>query len=204
MEEKYSLAAKLFIISGKLSGLNEGLQLYNSPTGEKINSRILASYLIAATIEDLKKREIIDFKEGEIKAIGGKFPVLILDRKKNEGIGFEKVLLEKLDKEKNLVDLIKDIIGGQYQIPEYQLLWFIRKEFPNQEFTQQETVKILFIFSRKETRFIPGKINPLVEKWLPELKPDWEKMLTLPWLKTVVRNVNMGLSLTKAQEKHDD
>ena len=204
MEDKYSLAAKLFLVSGKLSGLNEGLQLYNSPTGEKINSRILAAYLVAATIEDLKKRGIIEYKEGEIGAIGGKLPVLILNRRINEGVGFEKKFLEKLDKEKNLIDLVKVIIGGQYQIPEYQLLWPIRSEFPNEEFMRQETVTMLFVFKRSETRFIPEKINPLVEKWLPELKPVWESVLALPWLKTAVRNCNMGLSFTKAQEKDDD
>jgi hypothetical protein len=62
----------------------------------------------------------------------------------------------------------------------------------------------MFVFSRKETRFIPEKINPLVEEWLPELTPVWENVLELPWLKTAVRDCNFGLSSTKAAEKDDD
>jgi hypothetical protein len=205
MEGKYSLAARLLIVSGKLSGLTEGFTFYETPTGEKINSRTLAAYLIAATIEDLKKRGIIDYKEGEIKAvIGGNIPVLILNRKKGEGVGFEKIVLEKLEKEKNLIDLIKDIIGGAYQIPEQRILWLIRKEFPTDEYMRQEKVTMMFIFSRMETKWIPEKVTPLAEKWLPELRPVWEKLLSLPWLKTAVRNVNFGLSATKAQEKDDN
>jgi len=204
MDEKYSLAAKLLIVCGKLSGLNEGFSFYQTPTGEKVNSRTLAIYLIAATIEDLKNRGIIDYKEGEIKAIGGKLPVLILSRKKNEGIGFEKTVLEKLEKEKNLIDLVKDIIGGMYQIPEERLLWMIRREFPTDEYIRQETVTTMFIFSRKETRWIPEKVAPLAEKWLPELEPVWKKVLELPWLKTAIRDCNFGLSSTQAERKDDD
>ena len=204
MEGKHSLAAKLLVVSGKLSGLNEGFSLYSAPTGEKVNSKTLAAYLLAATIEDLKNRGIIEYKEDEIKVLGGKLPVLILKRKKNEGVGFEKTILEKLDEEKNLIDLVKDLIGGMYQIPEYQLLWLIRSEFPQDEYMCQETVKTLFIFSRKETRWIPEKVNPLVEKWLPELKPVWEKVLNLPWLKTAVRDCSLGLAKTRAQSKDDD
>jgi hypothetical protein len=205
MENKHSLAAKLLIVSGKLTGLNEGFTFYETPTGEKINSRILAAYLIAATIEDLKDKRAVEYKEGEIKAIiGGNIPVLILNRKKNEGIGFEKIVLEKLEKEKNLIDLVRDIMGGAYQIPEQRLLWLIRKEFPTEEYMRQEKVTMMFVFSRMETKWIPEKVMPLAEKWLPELKPVWEKTLNLPWLKTAVRNVNFGLSATKAQEKDDD
>jgi len=203
MEGKYSLAARLLIVSGKLPGLNEGFQLYESPTGEKINSRILVSYLIAATIEDLKSRGVIEYKEEEKKALFGKIPVLILKRKKNEGVGFEKIILGKLDKEKNLIDLIKEIIGGAYQIPEYRLLWLIRNEFPEEKYMRQEKVTTMFIFSRMETRWIPEKVAPLVDEWLPKLKPIWERMLKLPWLKTAVRNCNFGLSSTKAEDKDD-
>jgi hypothetical protein len=204
MNRDYSLAAKLLIVSGKLSGLDEGFLFYASPTGEKINSRVLVSYLLAATIEDLKNRDIIEYKESEIKAIGGNLPVLILNRKRNDGVGFEKIVLEKLEKEKNLIDLVKDLMGGMYQIPEYKLLSLIRREFPQDEFMREETVTTLFIFNRKETRWIPEKVTPLAEKWLPELKPVWENVLKLPWLKTAVRNCNFGLSSTTAQEKDDD
>jgi hypothetical protein len=204
MDQKHSLAAKLFVVSGKLSGLNEGFSLYAAPTGEKINSKTLAIYLLAATIEDLKNRGVIEYKEDEKKVLGGTLPILVLKRKKNEGVGFEKTFLEKLDEEKNLIDLTRDIIGGTYQMPEYQLFWLIRKEFPQDEYMREETVKMMFVFSRKETRWIPEKVNPLVEKWLPELTPVWEKVLKLPWLKTAVRNCNFGLSATRAQEKDDD
>jgi len=197
MDDKYSLAAKLLIVCGKLPGLNEGFSFYQTPTGEKVNSKTLATYLIAATIEDLKKRGIIDYKEGEIKAIGGKIPILILSRKKNQGVGFEKAVLEKLDKEKNLIDLVRDLVGGIYEIPEQRLLWLIRNEFPEEEYMRQETVTTMFIFSRKETRWIPEKVAPLVEKWLPELEPVWREVLELPWLKTAIRDCNFGFSSTR-------
>lgn len=203
MDNKYSLAARLLIVSGKLSGLNEGLALYQSPTGEKVNSKTLAIYLVAATIEDLKNRGIIEYKEGEISAIGGKLPVLILNRKKNEGVGFEKTVLEKLDKEMNLIDLVRKLVGGMYQIPEYRVLWLIRSEFPDEEYMREETVKMMFVFSRKETRFIPEKVDPLVKKWLPELEPVWKKVLELPWLKTAIRDCNLGLSATRDTSDQD-
>jgi hypothetical protein len=204
MDQKYSLAARLLVVSGKLPGLNEGFSLYAAPTGEKINSKTLAIYLLCATIEDLKNRGVIEYREDEKKVLGGTLPILVLKRKKNEGVGFEKTILEKLDQEKNLIDLTSDIIGGTYQMPEYQLLYLIRKEFPQDEYMRQETVKMLFVFSRKETRWIPEKIAPLVEKWLPELTPIWEKVLKLPWLKTAVRDCNFGLAANRAQPKDDD
>jgi uncharacterized protein (DUF3820 family) len=123
-----------------------------------------------------------------------------LNRKTTDGTGFEKTLLEKLDEEKNLIELVKSIIGGMYQLPENQLLWLIRREFPNNEYTRQVEVGFLFL-KHKETRWIPEKVNPLVEIWLPQVKPVWEETLRLPWLKTAVRDFNFGLAAKKASPK---
>ena len=142
----------------------------------------------------------MEYREAGLKVIGGEIPVLVLNRKNTDGTGFEKTLLEKLDKEKNLIELVKDIIGGRYQIPEQQLLWLIRSEFPHDEYTRQEEVGF-FLFKRKETRWIPEKVNPLVDTWLPQVKPIWEETLRLPWLKTAVRDFNFGLSSQKASPK---
>ena len=204
MADNYSLAAKLLIVSGKLPGLTEGLLFYVTPTGEKVNSRLLVAQLLAATIEDLKNRGLLEYHQEEKQVLGGKLPLLVLHRLKSEGIGFEKILLDKLDKDKNLIDLTGDIIGGRYELPEYQILWLIRQEFPVTEFMRQEEVKMMFIFSRKETRWIPEKVQPLVDSWLPELKPIWEKTLQLSWLKTAIRDCNFGSSSTTAADKDDD
>ena len=204
MDKSYSLAAKLFLVSGQLPGLTGGMTFYETPTGEKVNSRVLVAYLLAATIEDLKNRGALEYEEKEMKALLGQLPILVLRRKKTDGIGFEKTLLAALDKEMNLIDLVKKLIGGLYQLPEYQILWLIRQEFPQAEFMREETVKMMFVFSRKETRWIPEKVQPLATKWLPELKPVWEKTLKLSWLKTCVRNCNFGFSFTKVQPKDDD
>jgi hypothetical protein len=203
MLEERSLAAKLFMVSGKLPGLTEGFCFYDTPSGEKVNSRILGAYLTAATIENLSKLGALEYREAGLKVIGGEIPVLVLNRKNTAGTGFEKTFLEKLDKEKNLIELVKDIIGGRYQIPEQQLLWLIRREFPHDEFLRQEEVGF-FLFKRKETRWIPEKVNPMVDAWLPQVKPIWEETLRLPWLKTAVRDFNFGLSSQKASLKHDD
>jgi hypothetical protein len=200
MVEDHSLAAKLFMVSGKLPGLTEGFCFYETPSGEKVNSRILAAYLTAATIENLSKQGALEYREAGLKAIGGEIPVLILNRKNTAGTGFERTFLEKLDTEKNLIELVKDIIGGRYQIPEHQLLWLVRSEFPHNEYTRQQEVGF-FLFKRKETRWIPEKVKPLVDIWLPQLKPIWEDTLRLPWLKTAVRDFNFGLSSQKAFPK---
>jgi hypothetical protein len=201
-QENYSVAAKLFMVSGKLPGLTEGLSFYQSPSGEKVNSRVLAAYLTAATIESLSKRGALEYREAEIQAIGGKIPVLVLNRKSADGIGFEKILLEKLDTEKNLIDLTKDIIGGRYQSPESQVLWLIRREFPQTEYTRQEEVGV-FLMKRKETCWIPEKVKPLIDAWLPQMTTLWDETLRLPWLKTAVRDFNFGLSSQKAIPKRD-
>ena len=203
MVEDYSLTAKLFMVSGKLPGLNEGLSFYQTPSGEKVNSRILAAYLTAATIENLSKRGALEYRESELQVLGGKIPVLVLNRKTTGGTGFEKSLLEKLEKEKNLIELVKDMIGGMYQMPENQLLWLIRSEFPQNDYTHQVEVRVLFL-KRKETQWIPEKVKPLIDIWLPQLKPVWEETLRLPWLKTAVRDFNFGLSSRKASPKDDD
>ena len=203
MLEERSLAAKLFMVAGKLPGLTEGFCFYDTPTGEKVNSRILAAYLTAATIENLSKLGALEYREAGLKVLGGEIPILILNRKNTSGTGFEKIILEKLDTEKNLIELVKDIIGGRYQLPENQLLWLIRSEFPHNEYTRQEEVRILFM-KRKESRWIPEKVNPLLDAWLPQMKPIWEETLRLPWLKTAVRDFNFGLSSQKASPKHDD
>lgn len=203
MVEDYSLAARLFIVSGKLPNLTEGMCFYPTPSGEKVNSRTLAAYLIAATIEDLKKRGALEYRESEITAIGGQIPVLVLNRKSLDVIGFEKILLEKLNKTMNLIDLVRAIIGGRYQMPEYQLLWLIRSEFPPDEYLRKEEVGF-FIFKRKETRWIPEKAQPLIESWLPELKPTWDEVLRLPWLKTAVRNLNFAVSAERVIPRDKD
>jgi hypothetical protein len=203
MAEDHSLAAKLFMVSGKLPGLTEGLCFYETPTGEKVNSRVLAAYLTAATIENLSKIGALEYREAGLKVLGGEIPILIINRKNIDGTGFDKIVLEKLDSEKNLIELVKDIIGGRYEIPEQQLLWLIRSEFPHNEYTRQEEVRFLFM-KRKETRWIHEKVNPLVDAWLPQVKPIWEETLKLPWLKTAVRDFNFGLSSQKASPKNDD
>jgi hypothetical protein len=203
MVEDFTLAAKLFMVSGKLPGLTEGFCFYQTPSGEKVNSGILAAYLTAATIENLSKRGALEYREAELPVIGGKIPILVLNRKTTDGTGFEKSLLEKLDKEKNLIELVKDMIGGMYQLPENQLLWLIRSEFPYNEYTHQVEVRVLFL-KRKETQWIPEKVKPLVDTWLPQVKPVWEETLLLPWLKTAVRDFNFGLSSTKASPKDRD
>jgi hypothetical protein len=204
MAEDYSLAAKLLMVSGKLPGLTEGMIFYQTPTGEKVNSRTLASYLLAATIEDLKTRGFLEYKEDVIKAIGGTIPTLVLKKKKSGGVGFEKTVLDKLDKDKNITELVRDILGGTYEMPEYRLLWEEKSEFPEAEFMRKEKVTTMFIFSRFETRWIPEKVAPLADKWLDELKPVWDKVLALPWLKTAVRNCNMGYSVSLHQESPSD
>jgi uncharacterized protein (DUF3820 family) len=200
MVEDYSLAARLFMVSGKLPGLNEGFCFYETPSGEKVNSRTMAAYLTAATIENLSKRGALEYRESELPVIGGNVPVLVLNRKTTEGTGFEKTLLEKLDEEKNLIELVKSIIGGMYQLPENQLLWLIRREFPNSEYTREVEVGVLFL-KRKETRWIPEKVKPLVDIWLPQVLPVWEETLRLPWLKTAVRDINFALAAKKASPK---
>jgi hypothetical protein len=202
MGNDYSLAAKLFMVAGKLPGLTEGFCFYETPSGEKVNSRILAAYLTAATIENLSKLGALEYREAGLKVLGGEIPVLVLNRKNTAGTGFEKTVLEKLDTEKNLIELVKDIIGGKYQIPEYQLLWLIRREFPHNEYLRQEEVGFLF-FKRKETHWIPEKVEPLVDTWLPQMKTIWEETLRLPWLKTAVRDFNFGLSSQKTSPKRD-
>jgi hypothetical protein len=94
--------------------------------------------------------------------------------------------------------LVKKIIGGIYEMPEYQILWLIRNEFPASEYMRKEKLKMMLFFSRMETRWIPEKVQPFVGKWLPEMKPVWERVLTLPWLKIAVRNCNFGYSTTKS------
>ena len=191
--ENISLAARLFIVSGKLPGLNQGLTLYTTPSGEKVNSRLLTTCLIAATIEHLRNQGALDYREEEMQVLGGKLPVLTLKRINTEGVGFERLLLEKLDIEKNLIELVKEIIGAMFEMPEYQVLWLIRSEFPEAEYMRKERVKFLF-FSRWETRWIPEKVKPLVDSWLNGLAPVWETTLQLPWLKTAIRDCNFAFS----------
>jgi hypothetical protein len=83
MVEDHSLAAKLFMVSGKLPGLTEGFCFYETPSGEKVNSRILAAYLTAATIENLSKLGALEYREVGLKVLGGEIPILILNRKNN-------------------------------------------------------------------------------------------------------------------------
>jgi len=72
--ESLSLAARMFMVSGKIPGLTQGFSLYETPSGEKVNSRVLAAYLIAATIEYLKSIGSLDYRQDEVAAIGGRLP----------------------------------------------------------------------------------------------------------------------------------
>jgi hypothetical protein len=196
--ENVSVAARLFMVSGRLPGLNQGFSFYDTPSGEKVNSRLLATYLIASTIEHLKNRKSLEYRPDEISAIMGKVPVLVLKRLNLDGTGFEKLMLEKLDAEKNLIDLVKDIVGARYIIPEERVLWLIRNEFPAVEFMREEKVKVAFL-SRTELRWIPEKVKPLVDGWLAELAPVWDVTLKLPWLAIAARDCNFAFSSMKAE-----
>ena len=198
-----SIAARLFMISGKLHGLNQGLTFYDTPSGEKVNSRLLATYLVIATIEYLKNKGALEYRLDDVPAIGGRLPVVVLKRLNTDGVGFEKIILEKLDIEKNLIELVKDIIGARYQMPEYQILWLIRSEFPPAEFMRKEQVKTLFL-SRWETRWIPEKVQPAIDSWLGQLAPVWDIILKLPWIQTGVRDCNFAYSGMMAAEKRHD
>jgi hypothetical protein len=198
----FSLAARMFMVSGKIPGLNQGLSFYDTPSGEKVNARLLATCLIAATVEYLRTLGSLTYQFGEIPGIGANLPTLIISRLAWTGTGFERTLLERLDAPKNLVDLAKAIIGGKYRVPEHQVLWLIRSEYPAAEFTRQEQVKTL-MFSRMETRWIPEKVLPLVDAWYGGLLPWWNHTLNLPWLQMAVRNCNFAYSFTTAQPKRD-
>jgi hypothetical protein len=198
-----SLAARMYMVSGKIPGLTRGFSIYETPSGEKVNSRVLAAYLIAATVEYLKSTGSLDYRLDEIPAIGGRLPVLILNRLAWNGAGFERKMLEKLDVPKNLIELVKDLIGGRYQVPEEHILWLIRSEYPREEFMRQEQVKVLMM-SRMEARWIPEKVMPLVNAWYNDLLPWWNHTLGLPWLQTAVRNCNFAFTATKAQPRRDN
>ena len=201
--DNLSLAARMFMVSGKIPALSQGLSFYETPSGEKVNARALASHLIAATVAYLKTTGSLDYRLDEIPAVLGSLPVLVLSRINGNGNGFERFMLERLDNPKNLIDVVREVIGGRYQMPEHRILWLIRSEYPEAEFMRREQVKTL-VFSRMETRWIPEKVSPLVNAWYADLIPWWNYTLNLPWLNTAVRDCNFAYSAMTAQARRDN
>jgi len=203
--KKYSLAARIFLCAGKLPGLTSGLSFYQAPTGEKVNARNLTRFLMIATLNRLLEEKKISMKEAEKKAlVGGSLPILTFSRLSKEAIGFSSLILEKLEKEKDLIQLTKDLIGGRYQLPENRILYLIKQELEPAGLSEEVEIKRFLGRKKIEKHWRLEKIQPLVEEFLPEIKKAWSQVQKLSWKNTADRNLNFGFSFSQKSIDRDD
>ena len=165
----------------------------------------LARFLIIATLNRLLEEKKILMKEAEKKAlIGGNLPILIFSRLSKEAIGFSSLILDKLEKEKNLIQLTQDLINGKYQLPENRVLYLAKQELVADEFIDKVEVKHFMGRKKIEKRWRVEKVQPLVEEFLPGIKKVWLQVQKLSWKNTAERNINFGFSFSKKIEEDED
>jgi len=144
-------------------------------------------------------------KQSEKKTlVGGNLPILTFNRLSKEAIGFSSLILDKLEKEKDLIQLTKDLIGGRYQFPENRILYLVKQELEAAGFTEEVEIKRFLGRKKIEKRWRLEKIQPLVEEFLPEIKKVWSQVQKLSWKNTADRNLNFGFSFSQKSVDRDD
>jgi hypothetical protein len=90
----YSIAAKIFLCSGKAIPAGGMLRAYTSPTGETVNGKMLAEAATAAQIDWLQTGGYIQMWEVEQKRLIGSFKTFGVRANYSGAPGFGGVLLE--------------------------------------------------------------------------------------------------------------
>ncbi len=199
-----SIAAKIYLLSGKISHLTEGFCFTQAPTGGMVNTQRLAEAMIMATLIGLVKEGKIEVKDESKKVLFMVAPILTLKRKATGGTGLGKAILDQLNEDKDLAKVMVAIIGGVWMIPQNAILVPVEKELAGL-FKEVEVKKILGV-KRMEKVWDEKKVAELVKKYEAEAQKAFQETIDIPWRLTAIRNLHIAWGQTTKREKrdHDD
>ena len=75
-----SVAAKIYLLSGKIEHLTGGFCFTKSPTGEMVNTQRLAEAMILATLLELVKDKKLEMRDESKKVLFMVSPIITLKR----------------------------------------------------------------------------------------------------------------------------
>lgn len=198
-----SIAAKIYLFSGKIPHLTEGFCFTKAPTGGMVNTQRLAEAMIMATLIGLVKEGKIEVKDESKKVLFMVAPILTLKRKATGGTGLGKAILDQLNEDKDLAKVMVAIIGGVWIVPQTAVLVPVEKELSDL-FKEVEVKKLLA--TRKEKVWDEKKVSELVSKYEAEAQKAFQETIDIPWRLTAIRNLHIAWGQTTKREKrdHDD
>ncbi|TLM80484.1 MAG: hypothetical protein FDZ70_00500 [Actinobacteria bacterium] len=91
---EFSVAARLYVCSGRVLPRGGGLFFWTSPTGETVSSKTLAEALVITTIDWLNENGWVQIWTAEVKQLFVKVPVLCVRALHSGAPGFAGRLLE--------------------------------------------------------------------------------------------------------------
>jgi len=114
------------------------------------------------------------------------------------------LILDKLEKDKDLLQLTQDLIKKKYQLPENRILYLVKQELTAAGLIEEVKIKRFLGREKTEKRWRVEKVQSLVKKFLPEIKKVYLQVQKLSWKNTAERNINFGFSFSKQAEKNED
>jgi hypothetical protein len=196
-----SISAKIYLLSGKISHLTAGFCFTKSPTGEMVNTQRLAEGMILATLLELVKDSKLEMRNESKKVLFMVAPIIMLKRLNSDGTGLAKAILDRLTEEKKLTDVITEIIGGVYLVPQYTILGFAEKELAGL-FNEVEVKKMLL--TRKEKVWDEKKVADLVKKYQDEAQKAFQETIDTPLRMMALSSLHIAWGQTTEKRKDHD
>jgi len=199
-----SIAAKIYLSSGKIPHLTEGFCFTKAPTGGSVNTQRLAESMIIATLIELIKEGKLEVKDESKKVLFMVQPILTLKRKAIGGIGLGKAILDQLNEDKDLAKVMIAIIGGVWLVPQNTILVPVEKELTG--LFEKIEVKKMFGVKRTEKVWDEKKVGELVSKYEAEAQKAFQETIDISWRLTAIRNLRIAWEQTTKRKKrdHDD
>jgi hypothetical protein len=204
LSKDLSVAAQIYLLSGKIPHLTEGFCFTKSPTGEMVNTQRLAEAMILGTLLELVSEKKLEMKDESKKVLFMVAPIITLKRLSSAGTGLAKAILDRLDTQKKLTDVITEIIGGVYLVPQYTILGLVEKEFAG--LFKEVEVKKMFGAVRKERVWDEKKIADLVKIYEKEAQKAFQNTIDMPLRMMSLSSLHIawGQTTKKKKKDHDD
>jgi len=196
-----SIAAKVYLLSGKISHLTQGFCFTKAPTGETVNTQRLAEGMILATLLELVKDGKLEMRDESKKVLFMVQPIIMLKRKSSEGMGLAKAILDRLSEDKKLTDVITEIVGAVYLVPQERILSLVEKELTDL-FKVVEVKKMLGV-TRNEKVWDEKKVTDLVKKYEGEAQKSFQETIDTPLRMMSLSSIHIAWGQTTEKKKDD-
>lgn len=127
---EFSIAARIYICSGRVLPPGNIISMWTSPTGEGVSGKMLCETAVAAQFDWLQANGYIQVTPGQEKRLIGSFPTYSVHAVYSGAPGFGGRLLEATGWQDALfVEMVRRVIGARSQDPTSALLHILSHEF---------------------------------------------------------------------------